>query len=146
MRRHKTSGNGGKRQTFGCLEAYPNLLTKYARSEARSKNGYVWTYPLNEQVVLHAEEPANIGRYAFSLHILNKTFCKICGVNLTNEYNADQTEEQKARLSEGARKWEAYARRHHPVNLRVLPEVDIYNMTRRYNKGYTGIPPLYENP
>ncbi|KID92432.1 glutathione-dependent formaldehyde-activating GFA [Metarhizium guizhouense ARSEF 977] len=110
------------------------------------KNGYVWMYPLNEQVVLHAEEPANIGRYAFSMHLLNKTFCKICGVNLTNEYNADQNEEQKARQPELAKKWEAWARRHHPVNLRVLPEVDISKMSRRYGKGYTGIPPLYENP
>ncbi|EFY99659.1 glutathione-dependent formaldehyde-activating enzyme [Metarhizium robertsii ARSEF 23] len=110
------------------------------------KNGYVWMYPLNEQVVLHAEEPANIGRYAFSMHMFNKTFCKICGVNLTNEYNADQNEEQKARRPEHAEKWEAWARRHHPVNLRVLPEVDISKMSRRYGKGYAGIPPLYENP
>ncbi|KAK9441369.1 glutathione-dependent formaldehyde-activating enzyme [Metarhizium brunneum] len=110
------------------------------------RNGYVWMYPLNEQVVLHAEEPANIGRYAFSMHMFNKTFCKICGVNLTNEYNADQNEEQKARRPEQAEKWEAWARRHHPVNLRVLPEVDISKMSRRYGKGYTGIPPLHENP
>ncbi|KID78543.1 glutathione-dependent formaldehyde-activating GFA, partial [Metarhizium brunneum ARSEF 3297] len=110
------------------------------------KNGYVWMYPLDEQVVLHAEEPANIGRYAFSMHMFNKTFCKICGVNLTNEYNADQNEEQKARRPEQAEKWEAWARRHHPVNLRVLPEVDISKMSRRYGKGYTGIPLLYENP
>jgi hypothetical protein len=27
-----------------------------------------------------------------------------------------------------------------------LPEVDVYKMTRRYNKGYTGIEPQYENP
>ncbi|OAA49624.1 glutathione-dependent formaldehyde-activating enzyme [Metarhizium rileyi] len=110
------------------------------------RNGYVWTYPLNEQVVLHAEDPSKIGRYGFSQHILLKTFCRTCGVNLSNEYNADKTEEQKAGLSEDTEKWEAYARLHHPVNLRVLPEVDIYKMTRRYNKGFTAFPPQYENP
>lgn len=103
-------------------------------------------YPLNEQVVLHAEEPANIGRYAFSMNMFNKTFCKICGINLTDEYNADHNEERKARRPEHAEKWEAWARRHHPVNLRVLPEVDISKMSRRYGKLYTGIPPLYEKP
>ncbi|KAK8922494.1 hypothetical protein VCV18_006550 [Metarhizium anisopliae] len=110
------------------------------------RNGYVCMYPLNEQVVLHAEEPANIGRYAFSMNMFNKTFCKICGVNLTDEYNADHNEERKARRPEHAEQWEAWARRHHPVNLRVLPEVDISKMSRRYGKLYTGIPPLYENP
>jgi hypothetical protein len=110
------------------------------------KNGYIWIYPLNEQVVMHAEDPSNIGRYAFSMHILNKTFCKICGVNLTNEYKPDQTEEQRANLSEGGKRFQQFAKSHHPVNLRVLPEVDVYKMTRRYNKGYTGIEPQYENP
>lgn len=78
--------------------------------------------------------------------LLNKTFCKICGVNLTNEYKTDQTEEHRAGLSESAKKWDAYAQTHHPVNLRVLLDVDIYNMKKRYNKGWSGIPPQYENP
>ncbi|KAK2590742.1 hypothetical protein QQS21_011574 [Conoideocrella luteorostrata] len=110
------------------------------------KNGYIWTYPSKDQVVLHAEDASNIGRYAFSMFVLNKTFCKICGVNLTNEYKTDRTKEQEANMSEGAKKWAERGAAMHPVNLRVLPEVDVNKLKRYHNKGSTGIPPMYENP
>ncbi|KAK5654648.1 hypothetical protein OQA88_6969 [Cercophora sp. LCS_1] len=47
------------------------------------RNGYLWVYVPKDAVVLQGEE--NIGRYTFSSGSLAKTFCKTCGVNLTND-------------------------------------------------------------
>ncbi|KAF6804245.1 glutathione-dependent formaldehyde-activating gfa [Colletotrichum sojae] len=92
------------------------------------RNGYRWIYPPNEQVVLHASDPSCIGRYSFARHVLNKTFCQICGVCLTNEYNYLTPEERKALGALPARGFGDRMKTHHPVNLRVFHGVDLSKM------------------
>ncbi|KAK0730084.1 glutathione-dependent formaldehyde-activating enzyme, partial [Lasiosphaeris hirsuta] len=81
------------------------------------RNAYVWIYPKADQVVIQGEE--NIARYQFANRILDKTFCKICGVTISN-LQADLTDEQISALREGLREWHARAQHIFPVNLRVL--------------------------
>ncbi|KAL1841834.1 hypothetical protein VTJ49DRAFT_6511 [Mycothermus thermophilus] len=113
------------------------------------RNGYIWAYPLKHQVVLWSRSPTAIGRYHFSHHVLNKTFCTTCGVCLTNEWAGRSEEELRAlgaRLPTPAKMIERMSSLH-PVNLRVFPDVDLGVMKPPYlNKGATGIPPAYVNP
>lgn len=91
-------------------------------------------------------DDANIGRYSFARHMLSKTFCRTCGVCLTNEYRP-VSEEQRAALSGTARSIDEYVRGHHPVNVRVLAGVDLAGMKPpERGDGATGLPPPYVNP
>ncbi|KAF5502114.1 Centromere protein V [Colletotrichum aenigma] len=111
------------------------------------RNAYRWIYPKKERVVLHATEPANIGRYSFSRHVLTKTFCKICGVCMTNEYNHLSEEERKAIGAVPADGFGERIKSGHPVNLRVLPDVDLKKMKPPVLKdGANNISPPYKNP
>ena len=76
--------------------------------------------------------------------MLSKTFCKVCGVNLTNEMNGDVTDEQKGQWNDGIRQLEAYAKLHNPVNLRVLPDVDLAKLEINMSSLY--LEPKYQNP
>lgn len=81
------------------------------------QGGYIWVYPRPEQVVLAAEDEADIGRYSFNARILSKTFCRRCGVLMTNE-SRDLSAEAVAALSEGTRQWYNSTKgSSHPVNL-----------------------------
>lgn len=103
------------------------LLEKESRflslTLTRPQNGYVWCYPPPESVVLSGAEE-NIGRYQFNWHILEKTFCKICGVPMTNKA-VDMTKEQEEALPEQAVPWRALTLKSHAVNVRVLEGVDL---------------------
>ncbi|UNI17665.1 hypothetical protein JDV02_003991 [Purpureocillium takamizusanense] len=110
------------------------------------RNGYRWIYPEASCVVLHAEGAADVGRYSFAHGIISKTFCRACGVPLTNEWRQLGPAEEAA-LSEQAARFYGYARTHHPVNLRVFPGIDLAAMrapTR--NDGANGLEPAYVNP
>ncbi|KAI9901625.1 hypothetical protein N3K66_003442 [Trichothecium roseum] len=87
------------------------------------RNGYVWCYPPPESVVLSGAEE-NIGRYQFNWHILEKTFCKICGVPMTNKA-VNMTKEQEEALPEQAVPWRALTLKSHAVNVRVFEGVDL---------------------
>ncbi|GAB1317432.1 Glutathione-dependent formaldehyde-activating enzyme [Madurella fahalii] len=111
------------------------------------RNGYRWIYPQNAQVVLFASDPSNIGRYGFARHVMNKTFCRICGVCMTNEY-ANLTEEKRKALGAlPARGFGDSMKTRHPVNLRVFPDVDFTRLREPvHGNGATRIPPEYVNP
>ncbi|POR35307.1 Glutathione-dependent formaldehyde-activating enzyme [Tolypocladium paradoxum] len=111
------------------------------------RNGYRWTYPSNKRVVLFAGDPAHLGRYSFARHVLNKTFCRICGVCMTNEYSNITDEERKALGALPARGFANSMKTQHPVNLRVFPDVDLDNLKPpKLNDGAKIISPRYVNP
>ncbi|KAL2267746.1 hypothetical protein VTJ83DRAFT_5023 [Remersonia thermophila] len=136
------------------------------------RNGYVWAYPRKEHVVLGSGAApcsssssssttttttttttggggGGIGRYHFSHHVLNKTFCAACGVCLTNEW-ADRGEEELRALGAPVPTpaWVAELMAPlHPVNLRVFPGVNLAGMKPPFRiKGATEVPPAYVNP
>ncbi|KXX83230.1 Centromere protein V [Madurella mycetomatis] len=111
------------------------------------RNGYRWIYPHNTQVVLFASGPSNIGQYSFAHHVLNKTFCRICGVCMTSEY-ANLTEERRKALgAPPAHGFPEAIKTLHPVTLRVLPDVDLTKLSKpTYYNGATRFPPPYVNP
>lgn len=74
----------------------------------------------------------------------HKTFCKICGVNVTNEKNKDITDEDRATWNETAKGFEPFVDAHHPVNLRVLGDVDVGKL--EIIKTDNEIEPKYVNP
>ncbi|EQL01983.1 hypothetical protein G6O67_001196 [Ophiocordyceps sinensis] len=107
------------------------------------RNGYRWVYPPVDAVVL-AGDDADIGRYSFARRIMNKTFCRTCGVCMTNERNAQLADDA---ISEGDRPLKAWAEANHPVNLRVLDGVDLSAMKpSQMCDGANELPPPYENP
>ncbi|PWI72180.1 mitochondrial carnitine/acylcarnitine carrier protein [Purpureocillium lilacinum] len=88
------------------------------------RNGYRWIYPETSRVVLHAPDAGSIGRYSFARGIISKTFCRACGVPLTNELR-ELSAADEAALPERTARFYEYAKTHHPVNLRVFPDVDM---------------------
>ncbi|PNY29805.1 Centromere protein V [Tolypocladium capitatum] len=108
------------------------------------RNGYYWVHPESERVVLSGDD-ANIGHYSFARNMVDKTFCRTCGVCLTSEHKP-MSEERTAALSALDRGIEKYVREHHLVNMRVLQGVDLGGMKPpRRNNGATE-PPPYVNP
>lgn len=109
-----------------------------------AKIGALWVYPKTAQVVLAGNE-ADIGRYMFAARIIAKTFCKHCGVVLTNAHNPLPPDEYAA-LPEKKRKSEAIAKAIHPVNTRVLRDVDVGRLRHFKMDGAKLIAPPYVNP
>ena len=95
-------------------------------------------------VALHGDDQ-DIGRYVFGQGLLSKTFCKTCGVPMSNEPR-ELSQDQVAAFSDEGREWYEGARVRHPVNLRVLNEVDLTKLTPlKLTKG-AEIEPQYVNP
>lgn len=107
-------------------------------------------YPFNDQVVL-AGEDADIGYYLFGRRVMGKTFCRTCGVHLTNRFNADilkknlELTKMPEPTDDDEKKWQFSASKKHPVNLRALDGVDLGRLTLRRIKTASQ-PPLYVNP
>ncbi|KAF9878115.1 glutathione-dependent formaldehyde-activating enzyme [Colletotrichum karsti] len=111
------------------------------------RNAYRWIYPKKERVVLFAKEPSNIGRYSFGRHVLNKTFCNICGVCMTNEYNPLTDEERKALGALPTGGFGERMKTGHPINLRIFPDLDFAKMKApELKNGANKISPPYKNP
>ena len=102
-------------------------------------------YPKIEQVVLHAEEPGDISSYAYARKIIDKTFCRHCGVHMTNRYNPP-TEEWLANASDLDKKWLPRVRTIHGVNVRVLHGVDLRKLNITRLTRAKALPPFYVNP
>ncbi|KAJ0315500.1 hypothetical protein COL5a_011948 [Colletotrichum fioriniae] len=108
------------------------------------RNGYVWVYPNTDQVVLTGDDD-KIGRYIFGHHILAKTFCKNCGVPITNQFNP-LSEEEQSNLVELAQYWYERSKTRHPVNARVLDGVNVKSLKVAQIDGKTEHQPGYVNP
>lgn len=100
---------------------YPGYVLECACSIC-SINGYIWLYTARDQIVLQGEE--NLGKYGFGYGVLQKTFCKTCGVNITNQ-TLDLSDEEVKGLPEKAYKRWKFMSEWRPVNLRVLDGFDV---------------------
>lgn len=103
----------------------------------------MWIYPLTEHVVL-AGNPEDIGAYSYARHFMDKTFCKKCGVPLTNRGKAVSDEDMQ-KLPAKERAWAPKALEFHPVNIRTLDGVDFGKLTMSRAEG-AKLWPDYENP
>ncbi|RFU78542.1 glutathione-dependent formaldehyde-activating enzyme [Trichoderma arundinaceum] len=108
------------------------------------RNAYVWLRPKPEHVVLSGPEDA-IGRYVFADGLTSKTFCRTCGVNMTNIRN-ELPEEEVLALSEQARQIYWRGKATYPVNARVLHGVDVGKLKKVLFDGATLMPSTYVNP
>ncbi|GIZ40467.1 hypothetical protein CKM354_000380300 [Cercospora kikuchii] len=111
------------------------------------RNAYIWIYPQAKQVVLSAAESENIGRYSFSHHVLNKTFCTVCGVCMTNEYAHRSKDELKELGAVPTRGFAQSMKNSHPLNLRILHDIDWDKLPKPMrNDGARKISPKYKDP
>ncbi|RCI09226.1 hypothetical protein L249_1395 [Ophiocordyceps polyrhachis-furcata BCC 54312] len=107
------------------------------------RNAYIWIYPEIGSVILSGDE-ADMGKYKFAKCLTSKTFCRTCGVFMTNEnepelYQLPDTEENRI-----IKNWLAKA---HPLNLRVLDGVDFSKLKKPARiETAKSVLPLYENP
>ncbi|KAF4874903.1 Centromere protein V [Colletotrichum siamense] len=109
-----------------------------------ARNGYVWIKPPAEQVVLAGDED-KIGRHVFNYGILAKTFCKRCGVPLTNECRS-LSDEELAGMAEIAQYYHKLCKQVHPVNARVIDGLDLTRLQIRQVNGAGDLKPADTNP
>ncbi|OLN88316.1 Centromere protein V 1 [Colletotrichum chlorophyti] len=124
-------------------ETYSDVLIE-CNCSICERNGYVWAYFNADQVVL-AGDDKNVGRYLFANHIVAKTFCKTCGVPLTNMHNP-LTEEERKVLPDSARVWHERSKKLHPVNVKILNGVDFKSLRTQKLHGSAEHQPAYVNP
>ncbi|KAF5643515.1 glutathione-dependent formaldehyde-activating enzyme [Fusarium tjaetaba] len=110
------------------------------------RNAYIWVWPHRDHVVLH-NDSNDIGCYFFQgSTLLAKTFCKMCGVQLTNK-PVLQSDEAIAAMSDGDRKLYDMISPLHPVNLRVFDGIDLNEIVGKVEKlPGADRPPKYVNP
>ncbi|KAL6696428.1 Mss4-like protein [Trichoderma pleuroticola] len=109
-----------------------------------SRNAYIWLFPRPENVVLSGSEDA-IGRYTFADGLTSKTFCRTCGINMTNLRNQLSQDEVRA-LSRHSRQVYGRNKESHPVNVRVLHGVNVGKLKKVTFAGATVMPSTYTNP
>jgi hypothetical protein len=95
------------------------------------------------QVVIQGEE--NLEHWQFAYKLGSKNFCRTCGVFVSNSFN-DLTEERIAELPETYHDWARRAQPLHPVNVRVLDDVDLACLNVQRFDGKEIIKPGYVNP
>ncbi|QYS95995.1 hypothetical protein H0G86_003260 [Trichoderma simmonsii] len=109
-----------------------------------SRNGYIWLSPRPENVVLSGSEDA-IGHYTFAEGLTSKTFCRTCGINMTDLRNQLSRDEVRA-LSKHSRQIYGRNKESHPVNVRILHGVDVDKLKKVTFAGATVMPSTYINP
>ena len=116
------------------------------RSENQSndiQNAYIWIYPKVEQVVIQGKD--NITEYAMGQKMMLKSFCKTCGVQLSNR-SAPLSEEEIAALSPESKVWFDRGQQFAPVNLRTINGLDLSALNVKKGDGFNLILPKYVNP
>ncbi|KAL7938807.1 Mss4-like protein [Trichoderma chlorosporum] len=108
------------------------------------RNAALWVYSPKESVILSGDE-ANMGRYKFNTRMVDKVFCKTCGVVLLNQFN-DLSEEEIAALPERMRLFRDRQHAFTGFNARVLHGVDISKFKTKKVDGANNIPGEYVNP
>jgi hypothetical protein len=84
--------------------------------------------------------------YVMGMGFMRKSFCGRCGINIGNTWNPGFTAEKVAALPEEAKSFIQGARTMHPVNLRVLPGVDLSVLKTSKVDGRSRTPPEYVYP
>lgn len=111
----------------------------------RDQHAPIWFFPMYPQVVLSGDED-KIGYYVMGFGLSRKSFCKVCGIVLTNRWNPDFTQEQEDALPEDIRNFVQGLKPRNPLNLRVLPEVDVSKLKIVQGEGRLRPLPDYVNP
>ncbi|KAI1334981.1 glutathione-dependent formaldehyde-activating enzyme [Xylariaceae sp. FL0016] len=109
------------------------------------RNAYIWVYPSKPHVSLAGAE--NLSHYAFGRRIWRKTFCRTCGVPLTND-SGGATDARLDALEEEERAWTRARLGLAPVNVRVLeaPGLDVGALQVQRVRGSVLRGPAYVNP
>ncbi|KAI0387683.1 glutathione-dependent formaldehyde-activating enzyme [Hypomontagnella monticulosa] len=108
-----------------------------------NKLGVVWYYPQTEQVVVEGED--NLSFYSFNKHWFAKGFCKTCGITIHNVAQP-VLEGQIDHMSEEERKFFVPALKMTPLNLRILNDLNVKDLTIHHIDGYHEHKPLYVEP
>ncbi|KAK1828513.1 glutathione-dependent formaldehyde-activating enzyme [Podospora conica] len=108
------------------------------------RNGYTWIYPPLSAVAIQGRE--TFGRYRMGRGAFEKTFCKVCGVNVGNEA-APIGEAEVAALTPELRGFFELAKTLGTMNLKVLDGVDFAEVkeAKRAGEGAEA-EPRYVNP
>ncbi|KAL7938756.1 Mss4-like protein [Trichoderma chlorosporum] len=107
------------------------------------RDAYVWLFPRPTNMVLSGSEDA-IGRYTFPDGLTSKTFCRTCGVNLTNP-RTQLSQDKALAPSEHSRQVYSEGKEFHPVNARVLHGVDLGGLKKGRVEGATVMLSTYSN-
>lgn len=92
-----------------------------------------------------AGDEDKIGRHVFNYGILAKTFCKRCGVPLTNDCRS-LSDEELAGMAEIAQYYHKLCKQVHPVNARVIDGLDLTRLQIRQVNGAGDLKPADTNP
>jgi hypothetical protein len=104
-------------------ETYPHMVRECNCSSCE-RNANIWIYPLRNKVVL-AGDAALRGDYSYGLRVGAKTFCRRCGVSMTNDTRALTDAQLAAIEDDTARSLVASAYMVHPVNARTLHGIEL---------------------
>ena len=110
------------------------------------RNAYIWIYPPIPQVSLHAKDPADLVLYHFGRGLINKTFCRKCGVSITNQYRPESEGTEDPDWPDFVKEWVPMAKRLKAVNVRVLDGVDLKALPEAEKSTGGEWPPFYKNP
>lgn len=95
-------------------------------------------------MVLHGKED-DVGRYLCGRRVVAKTFCRVCGVPLTNK-PVQLPEGQVMGLTDEERKGYEMIKLTHPVNVRVLENIHLTKLDVMRLTAGRDLPPTYVNP
>ncbi|KAH7021568.1 glutathione-dependent formaldehyde-activating enzyme [Microdochium trichocladiopsis] len=124
-------------------ETFPEPVVE-CKCSICERNAYIWVSPLGVHVILHGNGE-DIGRYLCSRRVMAKTFCKTCGVPLTN-MPVELPEEERQALSDEDQKGYAMIKLMHPVNVRVLEGIDLKKLKIMRLTAGLDLQPVYVNP
>ncbi|KAH8173039.1 hypothetical protein LIA77_07294 [Sarocladium implicatum] len=109
-----------------------------------TRNGYLWMYPMKNQVVITTDPSDALTSYAHASGVFPKTFCANCACQIQNsarELSREELDEFGSDYEEFYNKYKAFEL----LNVRLLNGVDFGTLKREKFKG-AGIPPVYVNP
>ena len=84
--------------------------------------------------------------YHFGRGLLNKTFCRKCGVSITNQYRPESEGTEDPDWPDFVKEWVPMAKRLKAVNVRVLDGVDLEGLPEAERSTGGEWPPFYKNP
>jgi hypothetical protein len=101
-------------------------------------------WPHKDALVVDGEE--NTASYSYGpLKAWEKYWCKTCGV-MIGRRPLPMSPEVVANLPEMAKKWTVDMHHLRPLNLKIMNDVDLKELTITHIDGYNIIPPMYTNP
>lgn len=107
--------------------------------------GCLWIYPDGTQSVISGTD--NLSTYRFGRKLLQKTFCKTCGVPISNEF-IPRTPEEIAALPEELQKFLEARGHKRPLNIRILNNYSVEDSGVKVTKNTIAktMLPEYINP